>query len=90
MSKRADKKNIFLRLDDRHALSFDDAQWILMYRRGTQWRGISFIASHKGILRRVLEEAGCHPTAKAEIALSTMPHRFLDWLAAEKAKRRAA
>ncbi len=46
--------------------------------------------SHRGIIERVLEEKGCHPTKEAQIALSDMPWRFLDWLAAEKAKREAA
>ena len=45
-------------------------------------RAISFVGSHKGTLCRVLEEAGCRPTKKAELALTRMPYRFFDWLEA--------
>lgn len=91
MGKRFDKANIFLSLNDRLALSFDDVQWIVMRRAGQQWFSISFIGSDKGILRRVLEERGCYPTPEAQIALNYMPWRFLDWLAAKnQARGRAA
>jgi len=72
------------------ALSADDLQWILCKadKRGPQaekrhrrapWRGVSFIASTKSILRRVLREKGVIPTLEAARYLDAMPDTFQEW-----------
>ena len=83
---RRDSENIFLRLNDRWALSYDRLQWLVMQRKGKgRWQAVSFIASDKGVLHRVLREKGCHPTPKATNALLHMPERFKEWLAQHEA-----
>ncbi len=71
---------IFLRLSEKWALGYDRNQWIVMVYRGSRWRSISFIGSHKGVLMRVLAEKGAVITPEAQAALDTLPVRFLDWL----------
>ena len=41
------------------------------------------------IIGRVLDEKGVVPTEEAQIALSDMPYRFVDWIADEKERRKA-
>ena len=55
---------IFLRLSEKWALGYDRNQWIVMVYRGSRWRSISFIGSHKGVLMRVLKEKGVIPPAR--------------------------
>ena len=71
------------RLNSEWSLGFDRAQWIVRKKAGTKgnWNPVSFIGSDKGVLSRVLAEKGVIPTKTAQIALSHMPMRFLDWLA---------
>ena len=59
-------------------------------KSGWRWTAVSFIGGNKGTVQRVLEEKGCHPTPEAQVALARLPYRFLDWLAAKKARRKAA
>jgi hypothetical protein len=65
------------------ALGFDDNQWILLRRRNfrTQrgWKPVSFIATNKTILLRVLRESAVQPTPDAQIKLDALPVRFKDW-----------
>ena len=85
-TERADVDRQFLRLSDRWALSYDAAQWIVMKRDMGRsrwpWRAVAFIGGHRGTVCRVLEEMGCCPTKKAQIALTGLPYRFRDWIAA--------
>ncbi len=55
----------FLRLREKWALAYDNAQWIVQRARrnrnrrdGLEWRAIAFVASDKGVLHRVLREKG--------------------------------
>jgi len=80
----------FLRLNDRWALAYDEAQWIIQRREGAAWRGVSFIGSNKDILWRCLEERGIDPTPEARAVIDAMPFRFLDWLAMPPARREKA
>ena len=83
---RHDTENIFLRLNDRWAISFDRLQWLVMQRTGSgRWQAVSFVASEKRVLQRVLREKGCHPTLEAANALLHMPERFTEWLAQREA-----
>ncbi len=77
----------FLRLNDRWALAYDPAQWIVQKRRGTEWRGVCFVGSNKDILWRVFEEKGIDVTPEARAYIDAMPHRFLDWIAIPPERR---
>ncbi len=46
---------------------------------------VSFVASEKRVLQRVLREKGVHPTLEAANALLHMPVRFTKWLAQREA-----
>ena len=74
----ADK--IFLRLSDRWALGYDDLQWIVMHYRPPRWRSISFVASTKVVLMRVLEEDGAEITPEAQTVLDHLPDTFREFL----------
>ncbi len=50
--------------NDRWALSFDDAQWIVMHRWGRQWRSFVFISGDRGIMDRVCMKRGVPPPRK--------------------------
>ena len=71
------------RLNPECSLGFDRAQWIVRKKKGTQgkWNPVSFVASNKDILRRVLGEHGVVVTQEAKAAIDAMPHQFVDWLA---------
>jgi hypothetical protein len=71
----------FLLLNDRWALAYDQLQWIIQRRAGTEWRSVSFIATKKRILYRVLDEKGIKPTPEAERVLRCLPDSFNDWYA---------
>jgi hypothetical protein len=77
---------IFLTLNDKFALGYDDLQWILFraHRRHDRvtWDGISFVRSTKAILERCIEECGCKPTVQAQDAIDRMPWSFDVWKAA--------
>ena len=91
-SKSVGKSNrLALMLCNDWALLFDANQWILANARnvhsGRQWQPISYIASTKSTLRRVLMEKRIYPELAAEQAIDSWPERFLDWLAEHKAKQ---
>ncbi|MBL6864052.1 MAG: hypothetical protein ISQ90_04620 [Rhodospirillales bacterium] len=62
------------------AIGADDKQWILLRRRNRQdeayWQSISYVASTKAILRRILRENSVHPTPRALIDLNELPEQF--------------
>ena len=79
---------LFLRLSERWALAYNKNQWILQRRmtpgkKGGEcrWAAVSFVASNKDILWRVLGEHGVVVTPEAKAAIDAMPHQFVDWLA---------
>jgi len=83
--------NILFQLAPGWALGADNQQWILFKadKRGLQakkrhrrapWRAVSFIASTKTVLMRVLNEKGVVPTLEAQAALDTLPDTFQKWL----------
>ena len=51
----------FLRLSERWALAYDKNQWIVQRRHGQRWRNVSFVASEKRVLVRVIKEKGVKP-----------------------------
>jgi len=80
--------NIVIRLCDDWALGYDNQQWIVYKRRQQQgktaWRPMSFIASKKLVLLRVIAELGCVPTADAQRDLDQLPDTFRAWLAGQQ------
>jgi len=76
--RMADK--IYLRLSDLWALGYDDLQWIVMHYRPPRWRSISFVASTKVVLMRVLEETGAKITPEAQTALDHLPDTFKEFI----------
>lgn len=74
---------IFLHLCEGWGLSHDRLQWLLVQWQGEArgWRPISFVASNKGVLMRVLRENDVTPTPEAKAALDRLPATFKKWLA---------
>lgn len=80
----------FLLLNDRWALAYDNLQWILQ-RRGSydrrrkkyNWHGVSYVATRRDILMRVIRENGVEPDADAMQALADLPGTFREWLAGQ-------
>jgi hypothetical protein len=72
------------------ALGYDKLQWILLKREKSRrqggksyptfrWRAVSFIASTKEVLLRVVAEKGIQPTPEGWAALSSLSDTFSDW-----------
>ena len=76
---------VFLHLCDGWALGYDPLQWMLMRARKRQehtyWQPVSYIASEKRILCRVLRETGVEPTPEAAEYIGAMPDTFREWYA---------
>ena len=74
----------FLRLNGDWALAYDRLQWIVQRRRGkpgrAQWRPVSFVATNRRVLLRILRENGVEPTPEAQAALETLPETFRGFL----------
>ncbi len=79
-------ETIFLQLSERWALGNDSLQWIVYRWKGSSkgWRPISFVASNKGVLVRVINEHGIILTPEAKAILASFPEAFRDWLTASK------
>ncbi len=84
----------FLRLSEKWALAYDNAQWIVQRRKAPskkggeyRWAAVSFVASNKDILWRVLREKGAEIDPAAREYIDAMPHRFLDWIAMPPERR---
>jgi|TARA_Y100000310_G_scaffold334630_2_gene414830 hypothetical protein len=75
---------IIFELADGWALGFDPNQWIVLRRRNLRtqsgWKPVSFIASKKCILLRVLREKHIQPSPQAIEYLDAMPDTFQEWL----------
>jgi hypothetical protein len=72
------------------ALGHDKLQWILLKREKSarqgkkshpsfRWRAVSFIASTKQVLLRVVAEKGIQPTLEGWAALNALPETFTAW-----------
>ncbi|MDP6781219.1 MAG: hypothetical protein QGH32_05640 [Alphaproteobacteria bacterium] len=87
-----DHDRIFLRLSDKWALGYDRLQWIVMRWKGKAkgWRPISFVASNKEVLVRVLKDDGAELTPEAQAALDRLPDTFKEWLAEQDRRTEAA
>ncbi len=81
---------VFLYLASRWALGYDNLQWILLKAEkpaqgadlrhpSVRWRGVSFIASEKRTLVRVLREMGAQLTSHAKEVINAMPKTFREW-----------
>ena len=85
---KKDHKRIFLLLNDGWSLGADDNQWIVYRKRShrdqTKWQAVSFIASEKHILRRVLREKGIIVSPEANAALNALSDTFKEWLVSQK------
>ena len=88
----ADKQ--FLRLSENWALATDGLQWIVQRanrdrskKGGLDWRGISFVASNKSTLERVLREKGAVIDSEGLEALRRLPETFREWVSLPPARR---
>lgn len=74
---------IILDKSKKSALGADNGQWIVYRRRKRRdhsyWNPISFIASSKAILTRVLREKGIQLTSEAQDFIDSMPGSFREW-----------
>ncbi len=84
----------FLRLGEKWALAFDNAQWIVQRAErdrgaegGVRWRAVAFIASDKGTLERVLQEKGAVIGGAGLAALGRLPETFREWVSLPPARR---
>ncbi len=84
----------FLRLSEKWALAYDNAQWIVQRRKAPRkkggecrWAAVSFIGSNKDILWRVFEEKGIDATAEARAYIDAMPDTFREWISMPAARR---
>ncbi len=82
----------FLRLSERWSLATDGLQWVVQRANrdrskdgGLDWRGISFVASNKSALERVLREKGAVIDIEGHAALRALPETFREWRDAQKA-----
>ncbi len=75
----ADK--VFLQLNDRWALGYDELQWMVMKWAGVRrgWCTVSFISDSTPVMLRILREKGVEPTPAALRAVEHLPGRFRDW-----------
>lgn len=60
------------------AVGADDLQWILLRKKGNQWRAVSFVRSTRDILARCMREKGVE-AADSDLLLSGLPDSFDTW-----------
>ncbi len=84
----------FLRLSEKWALAYDKSQWIVQRRKapgkkggGCRWAAVSFVASNKAVLLRVLREKGAQVDPAAREYIDAMPPTFREWIAMPPARR---
>ena len=70
------------------ALASDGIQWMLMRRRGDDWRAISFVRSTRDVLARRMREKGVE-AADARYLLFGLPDTFDQFNALHAASRGA-
>ena len=84
----------FLYLSERWALATDGLQWIVQKAKkdrskagGLDWRGVSFVASNKATLMRVLRERGAAIDPDALEHLRRLPETFREWASEPPGRR---
>ncbi len=84
----------FLRLSEKWALAFDKNQWIVQRRKALgkkggecRWAAVSYVASNKDILWRVLREKGAEIDPAAREYIDAMPDTFREWIAMPPERR---
>ena len=60
------------------ALASDGIQWIVQRKKGSKWRGVSFVRSDRDIVARCLREKGADMACIAQL-LSGLPDTFDQW-----------
>ncbi len=76
----------FLQLSDDWRLASDPLQWVVQ-RRGSfdvkrgerRWNAVSFVATRRDILFRVLRELGAEINPDAQADLDDLPQTFREW-----------
>ena len=76
----------FLQLSDNWRLASDPLQWVVQ-RRGSfdvkrgerRWNAVSFVATRRDILFRVLRELEAEVSPDAQAALDDLPQTFREW-----------
>ena len=88
----ADKQ--FLWLSEKWALAYDKSQWIVQRRKAPgkkggecRWAAVSFVASNKAVLLRVLREKGAEICPAAREYIAAMPDTFREWISIPPEKR---
>ncbi len=84
----------FLRLSEKWALAYDNAQWIVQRRKAPsktggecRWAAVSFVASNKADLLRVLREKGAEIGPAAREYIDAMPNTFREWISMPAERR---
>ncbi len=81
----------FLRLSEKWALAYDKNQWIVQKRKALgkkcRWAAVSFVASNKDILWRVLREKGAEIDPAAREYIDAMPATFREWISMPPERR---
>ncbi len=84
----------FLRLSEKWALAFDKNQWIVqrgkaLGKKGGEcrWAAVSFVASNKADLLRVLREKGAEIDPAAREYIDAMPDTFREWISMPPERR---
>ena len=84
----------FLRLSEKWALAYDNAQWIVQRRKAPskkggecRWAAVSFVGSNKDILWRVLREKGAEIGPAARAYIDAMPETFREWVSMPPERR---
>ncbi len=84
----------FLRLSEKWALAYDNAQWIVQKRKAPgkkggvyRWAAVSFVGSNKADLLRVLREKGAEMGPAVREYIDAMPDTFREWIAMPPARR---
>ncbi len=84
----------FLRLSEKWALAYDENQWIVQKRKAPsktggacRWAAVSFVASNKADLWRVLREKGAEIDPAARAYIDAMPETFREWVSMPPATR---
>ncbi len=80
------KDILFLRLSKEWALAYNPLQWIVQRRAGFDkrrsqwnWKSVSFVASNRDTLLRVLREIGAKIDPDKMAALLALPTTFREW-----------
>ncbi len=84
----------FLCLSEKWALAYDNAQWIVQRRKAPgkkggarRWAAVSFVASNKADLLRVLREKGAEIDPAPREYIDAMPDTFREWISMPPERR---